>query len=61
MTCTTSNYNMLTHPPPRSRSGRFSDAETGPKVEEELTRKSLGHDISELESGGHMKNSNFAQ
>jgi hypothetical protein len=31
------------------------------KVEEELTRKSLGHDIGELESGGHMKNMNFAQ
>jgi hypothetical protein len=50
---------MLT--PPRSRSGRFLDAETGPKVEKELTQKSLGHDIGELESSGHMKNLNFSQ
>ena len=50
---------MLT--PPRSRSGRLSDAETGPKVEEDLTRQSLCHHIRKLKRGRDMENSDFSQ
>ena len=50
---------MLT--PPRSHSGRFSDAETGPKVKEELTWQSLCHHIRKLKRGGDMENSDISQ
>jgi hypothetical protein len=40
--------------PARSRSGRRADAKAGPKIREELYRETLGHDVSELVSGGNM-------
>ena len=48
--------------PARSRSGRrITDAEAGPKVCEQLHRKTLGHDIRELVHRGNMEDANLAQ
>jgi hypothetical protein len=47
--------------PTRSRSGRRSDAKTGPKFGEELNWKSLGHDVRELVRGRDMKNPKLSQ
>ena len=45
--------------PASSRSGRITDA--GPKVGEQLYRKTLGHDIRELVHRGNMEDANLAQ
>ena len=47
--------------PARSRSGRRTDAKTGPKLREELYREALGHDVSELMSGGNMKDPDLSK
>jgi hypothetical protein len=47
--------------PARSRSGRSADAKTGPKIGEELNRKTLRHDVRKLMGGRNMKNSNLPQ
>jgi len=47
--------------PARSRNGRSTDAKTGPKLCEELYREALGHDVSELMSGGNMKNPDLSK
>jgi hypothetical protein len=47
--------------PARSRSGRITDSQTGPKVSEQLYRKTLAHDISELVHRGNMEDANLSQ
>ena len=48
--------------PARSRSGRrITDAEAGPKVCEQLHRKTLGHDIRELVSRRNVEDANLPQ
>jgi hypothetical protein len=47
--------------PARSRSGSGTNAQTGAKVREELYRQTLGHDVSELVSGGHMKDPDLSK
>jgi hypothetical protein len=47
--------------PAHSRSGSGTNAQTGPKVREELYGETLGHDISELVSGGHMKDPDLSK
>jgi hypothetical protein len=47
--------------PARSRSGRSADAKTGPKIGEELNRKTPRHDVRKLMGGRNMKNSNLPQ
>ena len=43
------------------RSGRKTDAKTGPEIREQLNMQAFGHDISELVCRGNMKNSNMSQ
>jgi hypothetical protein len=47
--------------PARSCSGRITDTQTGPKVSEQLYRKTLAHDISELVHRGNMEDANLSQ
>jgi hypothetical protein len=47
--------------PARSRSGSATNTQTGPKVREELYGETLGHDVSELVSEGHMKDPDLSK
>jgi hypothetical protein len=42
--------------PPRSRNGGGANVQTGAKVCEDRRREAFGEDVSELQCGGNMKN-----
>jgi len=47
--------------PARSRSGRITDAKTGPKLSEQWSWKALRHDVRELVRGRHMEDPDLTQ
>ena len=47
--------------PSRSRSGRITDAKTGPKLSEQWSWKALRHDVRELVRGRHMEDPDLTQ
>jgi len=47
--------------PARSRSGRITDAKTGPKLSEQWSWKALRHDVRELMRGRHMEDPDLTQ
>ena len=54
-------YKTYTLTSPLSSCVDWKDAQTGPKIIEQLRREPLGHDVSKLSRGRHMKNSNLTK